>query len=91
MTVVQVWLLIGVPVLFGAVTLYTARSPALNALGVLVTLAGAVAVTAVDRGSGAVLGVLGVLLYAAGSAGRAAVVGDDPVRRPGRTGDATSA
>ena len=86
MTVMQVWLLIGVPVLFGALALYTARSPALNALGVLVALAGAVAVTAVDRASGAVLGVLAVLLYAAGSAGRAAVVGDDPVRAADRDG-----
>jgi len=90
MSVVQVWLLIGVPVLLGAVALYTARSAALSALGVLVALAGAVAVTTVDRASGAVLGVLAVLLYAAGSAGRAAVVGDDPVRRRS-PGDATSA
>lgn len=90
MSVVQVWLLIGVPVLFGAGALYTARSPALSALGVLVALAGAVAVTTVDRASGAVLGALAVLLYAAGSAGRAAVVGDDPVRRRS-PGDATSA
>ncbi|HSJ43477.1 MAG TPA: hypothetical protein VK923_02190 [Euzebyales bacterium] len=90
MSVVQVWLLIGVPVLLGAVALYTARSPALSALGVLLTLAAAVGVTAVDRASGAVLGVLAVLLYAAGSAGRAAVVGDDPVRGRGQ-GDATSA
>jgi len=90
MSVVQVWLLIGVPVLVGAVALYTARSAALSALGVLVALAGAVAVTSVDRVSGAVLGVLAVLLYAAGSAGRAAVVGDDPVRRRS-PGDATSA
>jgi len=90
MGVAQVWLLIGVPVLFGAVALYTSRSPALSALGVIVTLMGAVAVTTVDRASGAVLGVLGVLLYAAGSAGRAAVDGDDPVRGRGR-GDATSA
>jgi hypothetical protein len=91
-SVVQVWLLIGVPVLFGAVALYTARSPGLSALGVLVTLAGAVAVTTVDRASGAVRGVLAVLLYAAGSAGRGAVVGEDPVRGRGRgRTDATSA
>lgn len=90
MSVVQVWLLIGVPMLVAAVALYTARSPALSALGVLVTLAGAIAVATVDRASGSALGVLAVLLYAAGSAGRASVVGDDPVRRPGR-GDATSA
>ncbi len=90
MSVVQVWLLVGVPVLFGAIALYTARRPSLSALGVVLTLVGAVAVTTVDRASGAVLGVLAVLLYAAGSAGTGAVVGDDPVRASGH-GDATSA
>jgi hypothetical protein len=89
MSVVQVWLLIGVPVLLAAFALYTARSPALNAVGVLVALAGALVVTAFDRASGAVLGVLAVLLYASGDAGRAAVDGDDPVRPRGP--DSTSA
>jgi hypothetical protein len=79
--VVQVWLLIGVPVLVTALALFTARSPALGPVGVLVALGGAVAIATVDRASGAVLGVIAVLLYAAGSAGRGAVTGDDPVRR----------
>jgi hypothetical protein len=43
--VVQVWLLVGVPVLFIALALFTARSPVLGPLGVLVALGGAVVVT----------------------------------------------
>lgn len=89
MTIVQVWLLVGVPVLVIGLALYTARSRWLGALGVLVMLAGAIAVAPVDRASGAVLGVFAVLMYAAGTAGEGAVVGDDPVRS-GRS-DATSA
>lgn len=80
MTVVQVWLLIGVPVLAIGLALFTARSRWLGALGVLVVLAGAVAVALVDRASGAVLGVVAVLMYATGTAGQGAVVGDDPVQ-----------
>lgn len=83
MTVVQVWLLIGIPVLLAAITLFTARSQALHALGAVVALGGAAAVAAIDQASGAVLGVFGVLLFAAGSAGRGAVTGDDPVRGRG--------
>lgn len=83
MTVMQAWLLIGVPVLFAGIVLYTARSSVLGSLGVLVTLAGAVAMTTVDRASGVVLGVVAVLLYATGRAGRGAVLGDDPVRGRG--------
>lgn len=90
MSVAQVWLLIGVPVLVGAIALYTARMPVLGALGVLLVLGAAAAVAAVDRASGAVLGVVAVLLYAAGDAGRAAVAGADPVRRA-EARDATSA
>lgn len=85
MSTVQAWLLIGVPVLFVGVVLFTARSRALGVLGVLATLGGAVAVAAVDRASGAVLGVVAVLLYATGRAGDGAVVGADPVRPAGST------
>lgn len=83
MTVAQVWLLVGVPVLVGALALYTARSPALGVLGVLLTLAAAAGVAAVDQASAMVLGIVGVLLYASGRAGDGAVVGDDPVRSDG--------
>lgn len=84
MSTVQAWLLIGVPVVFVGVVLFTTRSRALGVLGVLVTLGGAVAMAAVDRASGAALGVVAVLLYATGRAGDGAVVGADPVR--GRAG-----
>lgn len=80
MSVVQVWLLIGIPVVFVGLTLFTARPRWAGVAGVVVTAAGAVAVATVDQASGAVLAVLAVLLYAAGAAGRGAVVGDDPVR-----------
>lgn len=86
MTVLQVWLLIGIPALVGAITLYTARAPALGALGVLLTFGAAAGVAAVDRASAMVLGLVGVLLYATGRAGQGAVVGDDPVR-PARAAD----
>jgi hypothetical protein len=82
-TVVQVWLLVGVPVLVAALALYTARSPALGALGVLLTLAAAAGVALVDQASAMVLGIVGVLLYASGRAGDGAAVGDDPVRPDG--------
>ena len=80
MTVMQVWLLIGIPALVGAATLYSTRSAALGALGVLLMLGAAAGVAVVDQASGMVLGIVGVLLYAAGRAGHGAVVGDDPVR-----------
>lgn len=83
MSVVQVWMLIGVPTLLVGLVLYTMRSPRLGALGMLVIIAGAVAVAVVDRISAAVLGTFAVLLYAAGLAGHGAAVGDDPVRPPG--------
>ncbi len=91
MTVLQAWLLIGVPVLFAAIVLFTSRSQSLGTLGVLVTLAGAVAMTTVDRASGAALGVVAVLLYSTGGAGRGAVTGNDPVRGTAATTDANSA
>lgn len=83
MTATQAWLLIGIPVLLVGVTLYTLRSPRLSAAGVLVLVAGTVVMAAADRISAAVLGVIAVLLYAAGQAGQGAATGADPVaRRP---------
>ncbi|CAN5899867.1 hypothetical protein BH23ACT10_BH23ACT10_10370 [soil metagenome] len=91
MSVVQVWLLVGVPVLVAALALFTARSSVLAPLGVLAMLAGAVAVASADRASAAVLGVIAVLLYATGGAGRAAVAGNDPVRGTGTVEETNSA
>lgn len=91
MSVVQAWLLIGVPVLCVGVALFTARSRLLGAVGVLVMLGGAAVMAGIDRASAAVLGVVAVLLYATGRAGDGAVVGDDPVRRLRDDADAKSA
>lgn len=80
MTVTQGWLLIGIPTLVAGVVLYTTRSPRLGAVGLLVLIAGSVALVTVDRASGAALGAVPVLLYAAGRAGGGGAVGPDPVR-----------
>lgn len=80
LTVTQAWLLIGVPVVVASLALYTARSRAVGAAGLLLLLAGTVALTSVDRASGAVLAVLLTLLYATGRAGAGIVRGADPVR-----------
>jgi hypothetical protein len=80
-TTTQGWLLIGVPTLLAGIVLYTMRSPRLGAIGLLVITAGAFALATVDRASGAALGAVVALLYAAGRAGGGAAVGSDPVRR----------
>jgi len=80
-TLTQGWLLIGIPTLVAGVVLYMMRSPRLGAVGMLVLIAGAIALVTVDRVSGAALGVVPVLLYAAGLAGTGGVTGTDPVVR----------
>lgn len=87
MDVIQAWLLIGIPALTASLTLYTARSQVLGAVGVLVALGAAAAMATVDQASAVALGVVVVLLYAAGRAGRGGAVGDDPVRGPTRPDD----
>lgn len=82
MSAMQGWLLIGVPSLVAGLVLYTSRSRWLGALGLLVLLAGTLALMTVDRVSAAILGAAVTLLYAAGRAGDGGVVGQDPVDRP---------
>jgi hypothetical protein len=84
-TVIQVWLLVGIPALTIALALYTARSRWLGAVGLLVLMAATVVLATADRASAAVMGVILTLLYAAGRAGGGAVGGDDPVHRPHTT------
>lgn len=81
MTTTQGWMLIGVPALVLGLVLYALRSPRLGAAGMLVITAGAVALSVVDRASGAALGTVVALLHAAGRAGSGAVAGDDPAAR----------
>lgn len=77
----QGWLLVGIPALLAGVVLYTTRSPRLGAVGLLIVIAGSMALVVVDRASGAAVGAVAVLLYAAGRAGRGGVAGTDPVSR----------
>lgn len=69
MTVLQVWLVFGLPALLLGLALFVGRSPWRSALGYVVLLAGFGAVAAFDRASAGVFGGLLALLYAAGRGG----------------------
>lgn len=99
MTILQVWLLFGLPALVLGLALFVGRSPWRAALGYLVLLAGFAAVAAFDRASAAIFGGLLALLYAAGRGGAAerqprlpeeveadvpGFVGSDRTLKPGR-------
>lgn len=66
MTILQAWLIFGIPALLGGVMLFVSASQVLNLLGYVVLAAGFAAVTVVDRASGAVFGALLALVYATG-------------------------
>lgn len=65
-SVLQVWLLVGIPVLAIAVALFAAPSPGRKLLGYLVLAVGFAVLAVVDGASGAVFGAILALLYAAG-------------------------
>jgi len=65
-SVVQVWLLVGIPVLALGLALFLSRSPVRKLLGYVVLGAGFAVVASMDRPSAAVLGGVLALLYAAG-------------------------
>lgn len=69
MTVMQAWLLFGVPALVLALVLFSGRSPWRSGVGYVVLLAGFAALAAFDRASAAVFGGLLALLFAAGRGG----------------------
>ena len=77
MTVAQVWLVVGLPALALAFALFYGRSRIRTMLGYAVLLAAFGIVVAVDRASGAAIGALAALLYAAGRGGQADVGSDD--------------
>lgn len=97
MSVLQVWLVVGVPGLVLAGALFYGRSRLRSRLGYLVMLATFAGLTVVDRASGSVVGILLALTYAAGRGGAAdaeventsviAVPGEvrRPVRHPAET------
>lgn len=65
------WFLIGVPALVAGLAMFAARGRALNMAAYGVLAVGSVALTAVHRPSGALLGGLLALLYATGRGGAA--------------------
>lgn len=68
-TVLQAWLVIGVPGLVLGLAMFLVRSPLRALIGYGVLLAAFVAMSFVDRASAVVLGGLLALLYAAGRGG----------------------
>lgn len=77
MSVVQVWLVVGVPLLALAFALFYGRSRVRTLLGYLVLLVAFGVVVSIDRASGALIGALAALLYAAGRGGQADTTAED--------------
>ena len=71
MSVVQVWLVVGVPLLVLAFALFYGRSRIRTLLGYVVLLIAFGVVVSVDPASGAMIGGVAALLYAAGRGGQA--------------------
>lgn len=92
MSTLQVWLVVGVPALVLAFALFYGRSRIRSLLGYLVLAIAAGIMLTVDRASGALVGGLAALLYAAGRGGQAetevvdtsTMAVPDTVRRPAR-------
>lgn len=70
MSVLQAWLVIGIPGLVVGLAMFLVRSPARALVGYAVLLAAFVGMATVDRISGALFGGLLALLYAAGRGGQ---------------------
>ena len=71
MSILQVWLVVGVPALVLACALFYGRSRVRSALGYVVLAVAFALMLTVDRGSAAVIGGVAALLYAAGRGGSA--------------------
>lgn len=69
MSVLAAWILIGVPALALGLAMFVGRSPGRALVGYVVLGCGSAALTAVHRVSGALLGAVLALLYAAGRGG----------------------
>lgn len=81
-TVVQVWLMIGVPTIAVALILFTGRNRWRSAAGYAVLAAGFGGMAVFDRASAVLLGAALALLYASGRGG-AADRGPDPMSQTG--------
>lgn len=77
MSVVQVWLVVGIPLLVLASALFYGRSRIRTLLGYLVLLVAFGVVVSVDSASGAIIGGFAALLYAAGRGGQADTAAED--------------
>lgn len=92
MTIVQVWLVAGIPLLALAFALFYGRSRVRTLLGYGVLMIAFGIVVTVDRSSAAIIGGVAALLYAAGRGGQADAHGEDTstiavpdqTRRPAR-------
>lgn len=92
MSVLQAWLVVGVPGLILAFGLFYGRSQVRTLLGYGVLLAVFAIMLTVDRGSATVIGSVAALLYAAGRGGvgeregsnTSTIAVPDSVRRPVR-------
>ncbi len=92
MSILQAWLIVGIPALVLAAALFYGRSRVRTRLGYLVLLVAFAVLTPVDPASGAVVGGVVALLYAAGRGGEAesehvdtsTIAVPDEVRRPVR-------
>ncbi len=92
MSILQLWLVVGVPALILAAALFYGQSRLRSAAGYLVLLAAFGVMVTVDPASGAAVGIVTALLYAAGRGGQAEREGQDTstigvpdtVRRPAR-------
>lgn len=69
MSLLQAWLIIGVPGLALGLAMFLMRSPVRALVGYLAVLAAFVGMAFVDRPSAAIFGALLALLYAAGRGG----------------------
>ena len=77
MSIAQVWLVVGIPLLALAFALFYGRSRIRTALGYLVLLVAFGIVVSVHPASGAAIGGVVALLYAAGRGGQADTGTDD--------------
>lgn len=69
MSVLQAWLVAGIPAIAIALLMFVGRSPLRALFGYVFLIAGFAIMTSVDRASGAVFGGLLALLYATGRGG----------------------
>lgn len=92
MSILQAWLVVGIPGLITAFALFYGRSRVRAMFGYLVLAVVFGVMMTVDRGSGAVVGGIGALLYGAGRGGGAdaehvdtsRIAVPDTVRRPAK-------